>query len=1144
MFLTAARSTTCVVPDAGALNFACDDVASLSDFSSKSLNFAEEEIVLRIFGRCSKTLDLSNLTHKLRVLGDSHSQISITGLTRGFVEFENVDVLSDGVLAADSVTMRGVRLTGVDVLKARTLECDSASLENTKKVAVEFLDLDINNITDNMSVLIEVEKVAGDEVQVVVRNSVDVYLAFGANSLSFEQGGIPRIKVFGLGYPATEIFHSDATMYLTCYTGLESAYLLSPTIFIDGGSCIVLSDKWPAAPRQIDWFWQFERFVERNERTIWLVPASSASLTITGMNVPVSIRSDDSMVINVGASECGITGALVVRSPTDKIVWNGKKNAVFHVGLLIVDEGNLSANNEHLTLRFGVCNFSDIVSGRARLECMSVDNTKGNVQQRVNVIGEGTIRTNMMLNIDQISREIMDLLKDVKIPDSVYDETGNLVFTKLFSWAATWMQKNKYLTWLTLRTLRRLGNAVNKVNISSAGNPHKIFIERNDIPFMPFYSHTFTPTMPLVCDSYHHDFSQWQVSFSDGPFAGRGYRNIPLPEFSEADFKASVIPSRTDQEACLSLMLSYPPSAFEVFVYSDNASWHSSLDYLSYIGFHYVSRRDLGRLHTVLDSPQCKNIIFVALTTLAGDIDLTQFRDDVNFVFVGLSIDALNKMFQGTFDMEKDSRLLSPVRIICESMNTFVSCFSRINNIDLVFAKKVVLLCNSITNTKLQSEDLVVDMRAMEAASSISCDRLMLVPIAFHESLLISDLTSLTFNDDHWHCSFGQTLMDIPYSRVRTVFHVLSEIYNLNLNRSSTADFPETKLGFCLETEEKNLSEIIGVPVLEDSGTDDTFLTQIVGFASKLRKSLHAKLASVETTGDITVDGTWDNAGKVIIQSDNDRTVVYGAPHAITVIPMETLEYADVTSEKLQIRDVQKVRGSRHIHIPTSAEIAFDNISFTSKHSSFSVNDGQKPLNVTHMHISRDSYVNLTTVYLRGSLQLSDGASLFIDELDAPNATIKYAVDLSKPLPLVVIGRANAVSPLVLELSDPSSSRSNLYGLARTFLEVHTPTNLCDEINWHFVDPSHILDNEPATIDCHCVFDGTSTRLLLNMSMPVTEGPYDTYHDTSKTNWLPVVGAVMGVLLIGGIIVIVLIVVVRRRNRARRNSGTSTELLP
>ena len=68
VFLAVARSTTCVVQDVGALNFECDNVASLSDFSSKSLNFAEEEIAIRVFGRCSNTLDLSTLTHKLRGL--------------------------------------------------------------------------------------------------------------------------------------------------------------------------------------------------------------------------------------------------------------------------------------------------------------------------------------------------------------------------------------------------------------------------------------------------------------------------------------------------------------------------------------------------------------------------------------------------------------------------------------------------------------------------------------------------------------------------------------------------------------------------------------------------------------------------------------------------------------------------------------------------------------------------------------------------------------------------------------------------------------------------------------------------------------------------------------------------------------------
>ena len=1029
-------------------------------------------------------IDLSLVERRIEITGNGNTvRLFTSNSSTARVVLKNVTAFVTGDFRVAELDLEGSVLVGMNSsVSAGVVTIKTSELVDVTSVKAQFATIEIDKASKSR-LFVEIEKVETEETQVVIRNSVSVDLVFGVNSLLFllPESNVSLVQVFGVDYPRIEVFHVSGQMLVSCCSNMIPSVLLSPVIRVEGGVCVFGGENWPSRPRPRAWYWRFEHFFEGDDRTIWVVPAPEAELVIQGKDIPISIRADDGdpVVLNVAQVECGISGGIVLNTNTESVIhYFGRKPAVFNIGFLVEDGGKLVVLNELLTLRFDVCDFSDVVTSNGTLECRTINDTKRNVEQRVTLMPNGTIYMKLLMPFNELYTKIKKgYLSRTHFPDWVYTPEGNVNYLQALKFAASWMDNNRLKMAGIFQVLKRFGNTVHPVNITSdPQEQYHLHIERDDIPVNIFYSNPYKYGRPLIYTNSSFNMTNWDVTIAPYPT-----QNTRLPvKLSEMGMRPSfkTIVVNENEESFRWQLPEYPSSSAEVFIFCTDEELQKGLSYADGLLFHYVKPQSANKVASMLTNRKTKNVIFFALSDPSPiSINLQGFRSDVNIMIVGLTINALKRLPRIDFSA------LAHIDIV-GSFGSLYAAFVAGRRLKITSTKNVGLFMVNYSSISIQAENIVTDFTGF--TPTLTANQLMLVPIS--SSMHYANLSSVEFVDDGWNCQYelkGEIprTVHIPTSCAKERLNILGNIHDLTLHMNATIVTP-TIIGPEYFDPKTGASELIGAPLLSE---EDSEPLELIHKAINIVSETLSKSETGQSQPRVKFTGNWTDASL----SDNgvrvrvsDNAVVENFPvdsvDKIEVLCDRRIEYAALDTDNLEVVTPQLVRGSKEFVVPDGKRVSFNNVTFLSRLSKLAVSSGA--LDVKHIRVGKDASANLSLVKLGTSIHMFEGSSLRIDSLSTSKEhVVEFTGRLSDRFPFLSLGPVDSIPKMVVNIEESDCELDQLLTQAHRIVEIESNTDRCSELTLELHARPDFL--EEANLSAACQFDGKQMLVTVNTTL-------------------------------------------------------------
>ena len=1026
-------------------------------------------------------IDLSLVERRFEITGNGNTvRLFTSNSSTARVLLKNVTVVITGDFRVAELDLESSVLVGMNSsVAAGAVTIKTSELVDVASVKAQFATIEIDKKGSNGSLFLEIEKVETEETQVVIRNSVSVDLVFGVNSLLFllPESNVSLVQVFGVDYPRIEVFHISGQMLVSCCSNMIPSVLLSPVIHVDGGVCVFGGENWPSRPRPRGWYWRFEHFFEGDDRTIWVVPAPEAELVIQGKEIPISIRADDGdpVILNVAQVECGISGGIVLNTNTESVIqYFGRKPAVFNIGFLVEDGGKLEVSSELLTLRFDVCNFSDVVTGNGTLECQTINDTKRNVEQRVTLMPNGTIYMKLLMPFNELYTKIKKgYLSQAHFPDWVYTPEGNVNYLQALKFATSWMDNNRLKMAGIFQVLKRFGNTVHPVNITSdPQEQYHLHIERDDIPLNIFYSNPYKYGRPLIY-STSFNMTNWDVTVEPYPA-----HNARLPvKLSEMEMKPSfkTISVNQNEEGFRWQLPEYPSSSAEVFIFCTDEALHKGLSYADGLLFHYVRPQSANKVASMLTNRKTKNVIFFMLSDPSPvGINLQGFRSDVNIMIVGLTINAMKMLPRIDFSA------LAHIDIV-GSFGSLYAAFVAGNRLKITATKNVGLFMTNYSTISIAADNIVTDFTGF--TPTLSANQLLFVPV--NSAMQYANLSSVKFVDDGWDCQYEfkgkrPRTIRIPKSCAKERLNILGNIHDLTLHMNTTAVTP-TIIGPEYFDPKTGTSELIGAPLLSDEESEPL---ELIGKTIKIVSEMLSKSETGESHARVRFTGNWTNASDGVRVRVSDNAVVEDFPvdsvDNIEVLSDRRIQYVTLDADNLEVVTPQLIRGSKEFVLPDGKRVSFNNITFLSRLAKLAVSSGA--LDVKHIRTGKDASANLSLVKLGTSIRMLERSSLRIDSLSSSKEHIvEFTGRLGDRFPFLSLGPVDSIPKMVVNIEESECELDQLLTQSHRIVEIESNTDRCSELTLELHARPDF--SEEANVSAVCHFDGKQMLVTVNTTL-------------------------------------------------------------
>lgn len=1039
-------------------------------------------------------IDTAFVRRKLEIHGNGNSTVRLFSSkpSRLQVILHNVTAIvsGDSFSVAHLELDNSILIGAQSFIQVNSITTNLSELVDVEVVKAQCATITIDTLSSNKTVLFDIQILETDEPQVILNILKHVDMVFCANSLLFfpRNSQTPILKVFGNEYPRIEIHHIEGEMLVSCSSGLIPSVLLSPIIYLEPhATCVFGGDNWPLRSRRRPWYWKFERFYEADERTIWVVVEPESELVIDGNDIPISVRAEegDPVSITAGRPECGITGGIILNENTRSIVhYSITEPGVMNLGFLFENGGTLLVENKLLTVRFDSCNFSNVVVSNGTLECRTIQNWERNVKHRVKLMANGTIFMKLSLPFNEVYNRIKNgYLRNTHFPDSVYTSSGGVNIKRALEFAGEWMNKNRLKMAGIFQVLSKFGNTVDPLNITydPEGN-YSIRIARDDVPMNSFYTNPYKYGRAVFYTPDDINMSHWNIEIE--PFH-MSETQFPV-RLSEMSLKPAWKVSRVDDfQRSLRWSLSpYPNSAIEVFVFCEDKLYNSGLSYINGMLFHFVKAKDLPKLSSKLSNSKTKNVVFIALTdpylspNFQG-MSFSGFRPDVNLVLIGLTIPAIQRMNTRKFRVDFSSLARFDID---GSFGSLYAAFIRSDRFRVVQARRVGLVMNSFKAIDVSADDIVTDFTALKKIPQLRAKRMMVIPV--NGTADYPTLSSVQFTSSGWTCEYDNVSVKIPKKCATEGLQLFGRFRELTLHMA-TNSVTETIIGPDFHDSENGTSDIIGIPLLSNDPEPVELVQRSIKTVIELlnRNNPSASLPTVKFTGNWTQAVIPNNGIRVKI---SDETIVENFPanHTgqIDVKSDRRIHYSTLESDVFYVNTPQLVRGTKEFVLPNGTDVVFDNVTFLSKASKFSV--AERPiLTVNHIRNGRDASANLTHVNLTGSIHLLERSSMRIDVLSAsPNAELVFDGSFEDRFPLLCLGSSSMIPKIIVNVHEPACAFDEILTQSQKILEMSTTSDRCSEVNVEIHSP-----NEAVNITSKCEFNGQMLSLTLNTTVDIEE---------------------------------------------------------
>ncbi|OHT09457.1 hypothetical protein TRFO_04516 [Tritrichomonas foetus] len=1077
-------------------------------------------------------------------------------------------------------------------IKTGTFSCwDSKSLKSIKSVETETLELSIDETSEIQTFFTVIEsktKYSHDVPQIYIKSSVNCDLIFGIKYIEFQYQQLlsninSTLKIFSNAFPFIQIDVCESEINLMCHSNLSPNSLLTPVLSAFDSKINLYGSKWPTHPRKIGYHWEIDGFHDDNERKMWARLITNSNISIFGKNIPISIQSEENLLVFAESIDCGITGTIVVNSPNDEIKRKAKGRVKFHVNQISVYNGKvqtlrdfinqtqnapneikmLNIRDKKISLILTKCTNTSCISSQTKMICKSIENYDDEFDNPVFLEENGTIDLNIYHNYNIVFRKLYQILNPPPLTN-YYLTNGDYNYSAILDYALGILTNCLSNPLSVLQQLKSFSNVISSVNDFETSGYHNITIKRNDFLYSLFYN-SLRMSKNLVCSKDLLDNNQWNVKFENYTMD----KANPYLTFSHSNFDFKTFVEEIDEMNCLTTSIDGPDSAFEALIYAEDDRISSYTSFLDDAIFYFLGKRNLKNIKSSLYNSESKNIIIITTNDFPQPINLENIREDANVLIVGLSISLIENLvsFNGSYSDFNFTKYMPKMNIKHKKLESLGVIFGNIENSE-INVNNFYSLLNTFTNPniRINANNIVTDIDTFQSIKEIKKEDTKENPfenvILFPASLKppsFRNIKELQFINDSWNLFFPNSSINVDYSLIKKKLYLMTDIDQQFIISAYTSHIKPINIGYDIGLD-KNLSSFPSIPLLEknervnrdyEKGNPSTFdVSKIV--SSKLLEYFNSNLTKV-----IRFEGDWgnvtymdENHGKdtIYIKTYSSTLEIENLPSLINVFnDIDFLSQDLITftrfPENIDIQKPLLINRHKTLSVPKNANLLFSNITFNSRGSSFDFIDldqNKKEVNTKILKINSNSSTIIEKMIISETIECEPGSLLELRNSEIAskvNAKLYYEIN---SFPLLKItekeGFPNEVNLIYRSIKSFSDDDIQFYSsIPHIFLQIHSNNNLCNsylnKIKIASSDESFHKNSPNFILNLFCQFDSQEkmTEFSVNITENVTEGDINNEYDVGRDETLIIiVCSVIGCIVVIAVIAVVLVILVKR----------------